>query len=72
MYPYSEPQIEKEDYQEKDLWENHLPTTRKLQLDKILYQNIAKITIENNYYEYLIKWKGLPEEDANSMNVVEI
>ena len=49
-----------------------LPTAKQLQMEKILGQKIVKRTKKKNYYEYLVKWKDLPAEDATWMSAAEI
>jgi hypothetical protein len=34
-------------------------------MDKIIDHRIGKRTRRKNYFEYLVKWKGHPEEDTN-------
>jgi hypothetical protein len=61
-----------EDDQEEVQWMKQLPTTKQLQMEKILDQKIVKKTRKQDYYEYLVKWKDLPTEDATWMTVAEI
>jgi hypothetical protein len=44
----------------------------KLQIERNLDQKIAKKTRKKEYYEYLVKWKDLPNEDATWMSAEEI
>jgi len=46
-----------------------LPTTKQLQIEKIIDQRIVKKTIMQDYYEYLVKWRDFPREDATWMIV---
>ena len=40
--------------------------------EAILDKRISKKTRRKEYFEYLVKWKGHPLEDANWENEVEI
>jgi hypothetical protein len=42
-----------------------MPTTEKPQMEKILDQRIGKKTRRKTYFEYLVKWKDHPAEDAS-------
>jgi hypothetical protein len=42
-----------------------MPIAEKPQIEKILDQRIAKKTKRKIYYEYLVKWKDHPIEDAS-------
>jgi predicted nuclease with TOPRIM domain len=72
LYPYRESEAEDGDGSEDVQWMKQLPTTKKLQMERILDQKIAKKTRKKDYYEYLVKWKDLPVEDATWMSVAEI
>jgi hypothetical protein len=37
-------------------------------MEKIIDQRIEKTTRRKTYFEYLVKWKGHPMEDANWEN----
>jgi hypothetical protein len=41
-------------------------------MEKIIDQRIGKKTKRKTYFEYLIKWKGHPIEDANWENEADI
>jgi hypothetical protein len=49
-----------------------MSTTKKLQMEKIIDQRIAKKTKRKIYFEYLVKWKDHLAEDANWMVEVDI
>jgi hypothetical protein len=53
-------------------WMKQLPTTKQLQMEKILDQKLSRKPRKHDYYEYLVKWKDLPTEDATWMSVAEI
>jgi hypothetical protein len=44
----------------------------KPHMEKIFDQRIGKKTRRKTYFEYLVKWKGHPIEDANWENEVDI
>ena len=44
----------------------------KLQMEKNVDQRIGKKTRRKTYFEYLVKWKGHPVEDANWESEAEI
>jgi hypothetical protein len=46
--------------------------SRKLQMEKIIDQRIGKKTRRKTYFEYLVKWKGHPIEDASWVNEADI
>jgi hypothetical protein len=49
-----------------------MPVEEKLQMEKIVDQRISKKTRRKNYFEYLVKWKGHPIEDASWENKATI
>jgi hypothetical protein len=65
MYPYRKGDTEKEKYQENVQWEKQIPIAEKPQMEKIIDQRIGKKTRRKTYFEYLVKWKGHPIEDAS-------
>jgi hypothetical protein len=42
-----------------------MPVAEKPQMENILDKRINKRTRRKNYFEYLVKWKGHPVEDAS-------
>jgi hypothetical protein len=49
-----------------------MSVVEKPQMEKIDDQSIGKKTKRKTYFEYLVKWKGHPIEDANWENEVDI
>ena len=49
-----------------------MPKTEKKEVEAILEKRAAKKTRGQNYYQYLVKWKGHPVEDASWMTTVEL
>jgi hypothetical protein len=70
LYPYTKPEAEQmpngldSDKGKQIEWKKQIPTERKLQMEKILDTRLLKKTRGQEYYEYLIKWKDHPIEDA--------
>jgi hypothetical protein len=53
-------------------WVKQLPLVEKPQMEKIIDQRVSKKTRRNTCFEYLVKWKGHPIEDANWESEVEM
>jgi hypothetical protein len=64
LYPYKEDRTEGSEDQRKIQWEKQMPVAEKLQMEKIIDQRVGKKTRRKTYFEYLVKWKGRPVEDA--------
>ena len=45
-------------------WVKQLPTTKELQPERILDKKVFKKTRGQEYYQYLVKWKGKPTAKA--------
>jgi hypothetical protein len=72
LYPYRMDDIEGTDGQEEIQWKQQMPIAEKPQIEKILDQRIAKKTRRKIYYEYLVKWKDHPVEDASWITETDI
>ena len=48
-------------------WKEQLPPAQPLQPEKILDKRVFRKTRGQEYFQYLIKWKDKPEEDATWM-----
>ena len=42
-----------------------MPLAENPQMEHILYKRVGKKTRQREYFEYLVKWKGHPVEDAS-------
>jgi hypothetical protein len=49
-----------------------MPVAEKPQMEQILNKRVGKKTRRKEYFEYLVKWKGHPVEDANWETEAEI
>jgi hypothetical protein len=46
-------------------WQKQLPVAQKPQMECILDKRMGKKTRRKQYFEYLVKWKNHPVEDAS-------
>jgi hypothetical protein len=46
-------------------WQKQLPVAQKPQMECILEKGTGKKTRRKQYFEYLVKWKNHPVEDAS-------
>ena len=53
-------------------WEEEIPKTGKREVEAILEKRVSKKTKSQTYYQYLIKWKWQPMEDASWMTTTEL
>jgi hypothetical protein len=52
-------------------WEKQLPIAQQKQIESILDQKVVKKTRGKEYFQYLVKWKGQPLEDAMWMTTTK-
>jgi hypothetical protein len=72
LYPYREDDKKGFEYQKEIQWENQMPLVENPQMEKIIDQRTSKKTRRKTYFEYLLKWKGHPIEDASWVNEADI
>jgi hypothetical protein len=64
MYPYKEDGAKGPKDQKGIQWKKHMHVAEKPQMEQIVDRRIGKKTRRKTYFEYLVKWKGRPIEDA--------
>ena len=65
LYPY---RVEETDTGTKEPvvdWQKQLPVAQKPQMECILDKRVGRKTRRKQYFEYLVKWKDHPVEDAS-------
>ena len=76
LYPYKEDEAETNDLDRNSgqtvKWQRQIPTLQKLEIEHILDTRVLKKTRGQEYYEYLVKWKNHPPEDATWVTVALI
>jgi hypothetical protein len=65
LYPYRAYEPDRSEDQKEVQWVKQMPVAKKPQMEKIIDQRIRKKTRRKTYFEYLVKWKGHPIEDAS-------
>ena len=53
-------------------WKGQLPQKEQPQIEAILDKKISKKTRNKDYFQYLVKWKDQPSEDATWMTELDI
>jgi hypothetical protein len=72
LYPYKIEEAETRDEQPVIQWTKKMPVADQPQMERILDKRVSKNTRRKQYFEYLVKWKGHPVEDASWENEAEI
>jgi hypothetical protein len=72
LYPYMMDDTKGTNDQVEIQWKQQFPIAEKPKINKILDQRIAKKTKMKVYYEYLVKWKDHPVEDASWITEIDI
>jgi hypothetical protein len=72
LYPYKAEEAGTSDEQPEVQWTKQMPVAEKPQMESILDKRVNKKTRRKEYFEYLVKWKGHPVEDASWENEAEI
>jgi hypothetical protein len=65
LYPYRAGEAETGDEQPVIQWTKKMPVAEKPQMECILDKRVSKRTRRKQYFEYLVKWKNHPVEDAS-------
>jgi hypothetical protein len=72
LYPYKLEETGAEGEQPEVQWQKQMPVAEKPRMEQILDERVGKKTKRKEYFEYLVKWKGHPVEDASWENEAEI
>jgi hypothetical protein len=72
LYPYKAGEVETGTEQPVIHWVKQMPVAMKTQMECILDKRVGKKTRRKEYYEYLVKWKNHPAEDASWETEAEI
>jgi hypothetical protein len=73
LYPYRAGETETgSDEQSEVQWRKKMPVADKPQMERILDKRVGKKTRRKEYFEYLVKWKSHPVEDASWETEAEI
>jgi hypothetical protein len=73
LYPYRAGETETgSDEQSEVQWQKQMPVADKPQMEWILDKRVGKRTRRKQYFEYLVKWKNHPVEDASWETEAEI
>jgi hypothetical protein len=72
LYPYRAGEAETRTEQPMIQWKKKMLVAEKPQMERILDKQIGKRTRRKQYFEYLVKWKNHPVEDASWETKVEI
>ena len=72
MYPYRAEEAGEEEEQKEVQWTKQMLVAEKKHMEGIIDKRISKKTRRKEYFEYLVKWKGHPVEDASWEDEAEI
>jgi hypothetical protein len=72
LYPYKAGEAETRTEEPVIRWVKQLPIAEKPQMECILDKRVGKKTRRREYFEYLVKWKNHPVEDASWETEAEI
>jgi hypothetical protein len=70
LYPYRAGETNTGTEEPVIQWQKQLPVAEKPQMECILDKRVGKKTRRKQYFEYLVKWKNHPVEDASWENEV--
>jgi hypothetical protein len=68
LYPYKAGEEETGTKEPVIQWQKQMPIAEKPQMECILDKRVGKKTRRKQYFEYLVKWKNHPVEDASWEN----
>jgi hypothetical protein len=72
LYPYNPEEVGAKNEQPEVQWRKKMPVAENPQMERILDKIIGKKMRRKKYFEYLVKWKDHPVEDASWENEAEI
>jgi hypothetical protein len=72
LYLYKDEETGTEEEQRDVQWKKQMPVAEKPQMESIIDKRVSRKTRRKEYFEYLVKWKGHPVEDASWEDEVEI
>ena len=72
LYPYRAEEAGADSEQIEVQWTKQMLVAKNPQMESILDKRIRKRKRRKEYFEYLVKWKGHPVEDASWENEAEI
>ena len=77
LYPYKEKETELQkeparDEEQTVHWEEQMLKTIKKEVEVVLEKRVSKRTRGHVYFQYLVKWKGQPVEDASWLTTTEL
>jgi hypothetical protein len=65
LYPYRAEEAGEKDEKEEVQWIKQMTVAKNPQMESIIDKRIRRKTRRKDYFEYLVKWKGHPVEDAS-------
>jgi hypothetical protein len=72
LYPYKAEEARAENEQTEVQWTKQMPVAAKPHMESIIDKRVSRKTKRKEYFEYLVKWKGHPVEDASWEDEAEI
>ena len=65
LYPYKAEEAGVKEEHKEVQWKKKMPVVVEPQMEIIIDERVSKKTRRKEYFEYLVKWKGHPVEDAS-------
>jgi hypothetical protein len=65
LYLYKAEELGIEEEQKEVQWKKQMPIAVEPQMERIIDKRVRKKTRRKEFFEYLVKWKGHPVEDAS-------